>query len=304
MSKFKIKKSEHNLKIDSDAIITYKETGKIKEIRYMLNNNIGGNIKKISKNEYVDISTGEIKEFKHNENRSLNKMGISKSLKRLRDIINTNITNPSKALWATLTYRENMTDNKRLYEDFRKFNMRFKYYIKKLNYPKYEYVAVQEPQARGAWHMHIVFVFSKKAPFIENKKLADLWGHGFVSIKSLKNVDNIGAYLSAYLGDMELSESLDKIKDTSNVVKKEIIDEKGNKSEKYYVKGARLSLYPVGCNIYRRSKGIKEPVIEKCTYKEALEKVKGSKLSYENTIDIFDNDGKFINKICYKQYKK
>ena len=43
---------------------------------------------------------------------------------RLRDLLNTNIADPSHCRWVTLTYKENMTDPKRLYTDFDKFNKR------------------------------------------------------------------------------------------------------------------------------------------------------------------------------------
>ena len=41
--------------------------------------------------------------------------------------------------------------------------------------------------------------------YIPNKKINEMWGNGFVVVKVIKvikqNVDNLGAYLSAYLGD-------------------------------------------------------------------------------------------------------
>ena len=40
-----------------------------------------------------------------------------------------------------------------------------------------------------------------------NEVVADLWKQGFVTVKRLDDVDNVGAYLTAYLGDMELSEA-------------------------------------------------------------------------------------------------
>ena len=36
--------------------------------------------------------------------------------------------------------------------------------------------------------------------------MAPLWGHGFTKTKAMQDCDNVGAYFSAYLGDMPLDE--------------------------------------------------------------------------------------------------
>ena len=64
----------------------------------------------------------------------------------MRDIINTNVVNTNNGLWVTLTYKENMQDTKKLYDDYRKFNMRFQRYLKNNNLPKCEYIVCAEPQ--------------------------------------------------------------------------------------------------------------------------------------------------------------
>ncbi|PBH18287.1 hypothetical protein BGV21_20980, partial [Clostridioides difficile] len=73
---------------------------------------------------------------------------VRASLRRLRDYLNTNITDVSHCKWITLTYSENMTDTKRLYDDFVKFNKRLKYYINKEFDLTYEYIVSMEPQGR------------------------------------------------------------------------------------------------------------------------------------------------------------
>ena len=71
-------------------------------------------------------------------------------------------------------------------------------------------------------------------------------GFGFVSVKKIDgNIDNLGAYLSAYLGDMEVPErkshEYEQVYDVNNIKAVQ-----GEKCDKYVVKGARLNLYPVG----------------------------------------------------------
>lgn len=157
---------------------------------------------------YVDKRTGEVKEFQHHANRAEDKASVSQSLRKLRDLINANLEDPKRALWVTLTYRENMTDPVQLYEDYRRFWQRFKYYLHKQGHPSAEYIIAAEPQGRGAWHFHCLFLFPHKAPFIPNADIARIWGHGFTKTQSLKGIGNPGLYLTAYLGDMELSEAV------------------------------------------------------------------------------------------------
>ena len=113
---------------------------------------------------------------------------------------------------------------------------------------------------------HIILVFPRKAPFIENSILEKLWGHGFVNIKSLKGIDNVGTYLTAYLCNLDISKFFEM---SSN------IDEKQKK--KAIVKGARLQLYPTGVRIYRCSRGIKRPLVEKMEHYQAMKEVQRSK---------------------------
>lgn len=257
----------------------------------------GGVIKKLSKDKYLDTRSGEIKDYAHYENRADSKKSLARTMERLRDLINTNATDISKCRWITLTYAENMTDAKRLYNDFRKFNERGR----KL-YGRYEYIAVAEPQARGAWHMHILMIFPEKAPYIHNDKLrTEVWRKGFVRIEPLDDVDNVGAYLTAYLTDVEMTEEMTAEPEKIKVVEYE---ENGQKKSKRFIKGERLKMYPPGFNFYRFSKGIKKPKITHEFGSEAKKKVSGATLTYSKTIDITEDDFGFNNTLIYEYYNR
>ena len=182
--------------------VTVKRCGHIIEIRYLRSSPVAV-IEKVSAELYVDKRTGEVKEFCHSENRTESKASVAQSLRKLRDLINANLTDPETALWVTLTYAENMRDTKRLYEDFRRFWQRLRYYLDKQGHPPAEYIIAAEPQARGAWHLHCLFLFTEKAPFIPNSDMARIWGHGFTKTKSLKGIDNPRKNLTANKADME-----------------------------------------------------------------------------------------------------
>ena len=172
-----------------------------------------------------------------------------------------------------------MQDNKRLYTDFEKFHKRYKYYMKKKGIDSFEYISVIEPQGRGAWHIHLLYIFGSKPPFVPNEELREIWGYGFVHIKSLANIDNVGAYLTAYLSDLPLDNMLSMV-DVENGLKKVEDNEfddcnhiKIDKNTgKRYIKGGRLYLYPANMNIFRCSRGVKRPETIEMSYESAKKK--------------------------------
>lgn len=153
-----VKRIDEHLRPPPIQYVTVKEMGNITEIRYMLNE-MGTVIQKLDKDRYRNLITGQVLEYKHGTSRMDSIKNISQSLKRLREIINTNVTDTRKCLWATLTYAENMTDHKRLYEDYRRFNMKFQRYLKKNNLPNCEYICCAEPQERRSMaSTHYIYI--------------------------------------------------------------------------------------------------------------------------------------------------
>lgn len=278
--------------------VTVKRCGNFTEIRYAVHGSPEIVIQKLNADMYIDKRTGEVKEFRHHNNRAENTDGVIKSLRKLRDLINCNLEDPEKVLWVTLTYRENMTDRTRLYEDYRRYWQRFKYYLKKQGYPPAEYIIAAEPQGRGAWHLHCLFLFIGKAPYIPNAEIDRIWGHGYTKTQSLKGKGNPGVYLTAYLGDMEMIEAIE-----AGQYKAGRLAESKDKS-KAVIKGARLRLYPPGFNMYRFSRGVKRPVVWQTTEGEAQEEIKGMELTYEETLKITDEGGTIRNIINYRTYSK
>ena len=278
-------------------------------MRYMTNSVSDFPIQRIDNDSYVIPSegTGEVHSFNHSENRADNIDNVRQSLKHLRDLINANTEHPKRVLWVTLTYAENVTDPKRLYKEFHSFWLRFKRFSAKNFNTVPEYIAAVEPQARGAFHLHCLIIFKKKAPFIPNDELKRIWGHGFVSIKAVKSVDNLGVYLNAYLTDMDAAEAIstshtpysaDRLKEIPTT------DPNGKKVSKAVIKGSRLKLYPPNFRIYRCSKGIKRPTIEKMSYGEAMNRIGNAPKTYAKTVNILDDSGAPINTITYLTYNK
>ena len=278
--------------------VTVKRCGNIIEIRYAVHGTPTIAIEKLNADMYVDKRTGEVKNFSRKNSRGEDKASVAQSLRKLRDLINANLEDPATAIWITLTYRENMTDPTRLYEDYRRFWLRFKFYLRKQGYPAAEYVIAAEPQERRAWHLHCLFLFQSKAPFIPNSDISRIWGHGFTKTQSLKGIGNPGLYLTAYLGNMELAEAVN-----AGQFKAGQLAENKDKS-KAVIKGARLNLYPPGFNLYRFSRGVKRPEVWQSTEQQAQAEISGMSLTYEKTISISDASGATRNIINYRTYAK
>ena len=281
------------------SMVRLTQMNHLVEVQHMEFMNRTNHIKKLDKERYVNLKTGEVGEFKQGEVRSDSFNSLRQTFKKVRYLINNNYTGAGNELHITLTYAENMQDTKRLYSDFKKFIKKFRYKYEK-EYGSIDYMTVVEPQERGAWHHHLLLRFNDKAGskiFIPNDEVCEIWGHGFTNIHSLSGVDNIGAYLSAYLADVELtSENIHG----AVVGQKEIKVVEVNGQEKKFIKGGRLHLYPSGMNLYRKSKGIQMPERQEMKYEDIKKVVGSAEPNYTKQIVVEQDD--FTNTITYEQY--
>lgn len=297
---------------NNQGIVKVTTTGNVLEIMEMTKvNRKGSSIVNLGNDEYIlksdiDILSGEInpdkiKTFNRTENRGQNKSGLAQSMKNVRNLINCNVTQPQNVRWMTFTYAENMTDNKRLYEDRKAFWKRVIRWHKKQGLSVPEYISIVEPQGRGAWHLHELWIYPDKAPFLPNETIRELWQQGFVTVKKLEDVDNVGAYVTAYLCDVPIEEY--EADGQAREIKEVIVtDENGKSVSKKYVKGGRLHLYPAKMNFYRTSRGIQQPIVEWMAEEKAKEKASSAKLTYSKTIRLTDEE--YSNDIHYEYYNK
>jgi len=113
------------------------------------------------------------------------------SLRRTRSRISRLIdSNPDLKVFVTLTFAENIKELKEANIIFKKFIKRLKRKITNL-----KYLAVPEFQKRGAVHYHLLMNAE-----VANDKLAEIWQQGFVMINRVKHVNNLGMYISKYVG--------------------------------------------------------------------------------------------------------
>ena len=297
-----------NFAIPDNQTVKVTEMGNVIELMYMSFANTKVRIRKLDKDHYILVDEygneiGDVKEFQHYESRADSVVNLRETFRRLRAIINANVTDIDLVRFVTLTYAqpdgEPMTDPDRLYHDFERFFKRLRRWLEKQGYDRPEYINVVEPQGSGAWHCHVLMFWDEKAPYLPNDKVREMWGQGFVTIKSLRNhigkaCDNVGAYLTAYLGDLDIESALTERMDITQFTVKE--GEKGKK----FLKGARLWLYPPGMSIYRCSRGVKRPVETKCSYEEAKRKVSAATLTFQSNLRVdLGNKSNTISKRYY-----
>lgn len=120
-------------------------------------------------------------------------------LKRTRSQLRRLITSNATAwnctpIFVTYTFAENITK-------IQEANYLFGIYTKRLNRRlgrKVKYLTVPEFQKRGAVHYHTIYF---DIPYIEGLKkiLRETWGYGFIDLKTIRKIKNIGAYVSKYL---------------------------------------------------------------------------------------------------------
>lgn len=244
-------------------------------------------IKKISANEYVDLSTGEVKEFQFNGNSGMNEKSLRRSFKYARYMITTNCDIPENCLFITLTYSLEkdeagkimpMTDTKKLYSDLDKFTKRLK-----TRYKQFRYIYCCEPQENRSWHIHAIFIFSSRAPFIRSTELESVWGHGLVNIRRVYDSVHLGAYLTSHMSNIESTEEK---------------NEKGKRA----IKGGRLIFYPPRFRPFRFSRNCVKPEKIKLKYAESKKYLNDTENKYSYVTKITDNG--FENEITHEIYLK
>lgn len=226
--------------------------------------------KRLNKEEYVDLRTGEVKQYRHQQNKKNPIRNLNHAFDRLRQLINANFTGEINELHVTLTYAEKMKDFDTVSNDFKKFWIKLRYH-----YPDLEFIRIIEPQYTGTWHIHVLLKSQQYMYLtIDKQELESLWNHGFVWVGKITDNDNIGAYFTA------LHKNINTFED----------DSKERSGRRCIVKNARLQFYPPNKRFYSYSKGISKPKIFRTTYGNAMKLVKMENLTYSSAKEICVTD--------------
>lgn len=288
-NKIKIKKLPYACLSSAEIIKVFEGNGII-EVESMQKApfSLSNRFVRLSKTEYIDKETGEIKYYKKTETRNQNPNELRKSFKQLRRLINYNFCAGNNEKHITLTYGKLQNDYKQVNKDFRNW-----WKLIKKHFPSLEYICVTEYQASGSIHLHILVkdIDNEDLP-LEQTLVNETWTKGFSEVTEIKNVSNLGAYFSARFTDIDLKEDIQNDENTSKLI----------------LKGARLKYYKTGQKIFTTSRGIVRNKGHTVTEEELEEIAKEAKLVYADSkiISKLDSKGKeyIVNKITYQQFNK
>ena len=155
-------------------------------------------IRNYKREERKKKNNGENKKKEKKTQTEKAQSSVSRTRKDIRRLVNSN---PQLIKFLTLTTTS--TDIGKMNREFKLFTQRMK---AKDCFPDFQYLSVPEFQKDidffgkvkpdgGAVHYHLLC----NLPYVDQKKIAKIWGHGFIKIKRVSHVTNLGAYLCKYL---------------------------------------------------------------------------------------------------------
>ena len=97
------KVSADSVKLHDSSKVKFKTAGNTQVVQFVAGNNKICPVRNISKDTYLDIKTGEVKQKKKSENRFQSPKSVRKSINRLMDLIRCNATDSAKCKWLTVT---------------------------------------------------------------------------------------------------------------------------------------------------------------------------------------------------------
>lgn len=301
------KVNSNDIKIHDSVQVKLKTAGNTSVVQFTAGNNKTCTVRNLSKDTYLDTRTGEVKQKKKSESRYQSPKSVRKSINRLMDLIRCNATDPAKCKWLTVTYEEVMTDGKQAFLDAKLFLRKLKRYLVKQielasGQKSFQYITIAEPQGErhgNSWHLHILLIFEDTAPFIVNDTISELWSQGITSTHKVFDADGLALYFKVYLSDIEYEDN--NVDDEENTDKPATVEKIVDGVSKQFLKGERLKYYPAGMNLYSSSRGMKKPIVEEMTNKEAMARVSDAELVYRETYSIgAENNGNLIDKRYYK----
>lgn len=127
------------------------------------------------------------------------KQALQRAGRDLRRLINCNVNAYGKQFtskFLTLTFDKNVQDLEYANKEFMLFIKRLNYQLFKTKKANVKYSVVIEFQKRGSIHYHVIIY---NIPFVRFDKFVEWWGHGDITINKIKDVDNVGAYVTKYM---------------------------------------------------------------------------------------------------------
>lgn len=286
--------------IDEHSLTTVKCMGNIVELQALEHMNLDARIKILKNHRYMVISTGEVFDMARSVKKSDNVKSLRKTFRRLRERINSNFSGSGNELFVTLTFDSKLGERPYL-GDVELIRKRYKDFVRRMK-KKFGndlvFIKVIEPHADGHAHLHVLIKFLElKRVFISPDEFKCFWRWGFVKIHKILGNTNVGAYLTAYLTDVELdSEALAYIVSRGISGPIDVV----KKGEKKFIKGGRLHYYPRDFHLFTCSRNAKFPVVSRERKMDIKKELSAATLSFSKQYDV--HIGSFLNTIQVESY--
>lgn len=129
--------------------------------------------KRISRNSYLDLKNGKIKEYEKRKFKT--GKGIRESMNRLKMVIKRNFTGVKNGIFITLTSRKRVRNIKEIKEHTKKFLRKLEYKYKNA---KFAWIYKFEKNNHG-WHVHILLRdLLENVNYISNEDIEKIWKRG------------------------------------------------------------------------------------------------------------------------------
>lgn len=262
----KVNKESNSHYISADKIVYRTDLGNSSKIVSMSNNSTSGScIKKISKYEYIDTRTGEIKYYDLDKPTDIK--DVKRKVRKYEEIVMYNFQGGKNELFITLTCRDKITDLKVIKDRYKEFLENIQ-----TDYKGLECIALFETTSNSYWHIHLFlkYVDTSKVLTIPHQDLLNkYWTYGAVHI-----IRNFNTFKSL-----------------------------GHSKDSRQEKLERLTNFPKGCRMYMKTRGIKTPPKEKKQFKDCPE-FKSSDYSITSAETyMVRNEEKIVNAITTLMYR-
>lgn len=286
--------------IDDHSLTTVKRMGNIVELQALQHINLDARIRILKNHRYMVIATGEVFDMTRSVKKSDNVKSLRKTFRRLRERINSNFSGSANELFVTLTFDSKLGTRPYL-GDVDLIRRRYKDFVRRMKRKfgsELVFIKVIEPHADGHAHLHVLIKFlGLKHVFIQPDEFRSYWRWGFVKVHKILGNTNVGAYLTAYLTDVELNnEALVYMVAHGCARSNDVVIKNGKK----FIKGGRLHYYPRDFHLFTCSRNAKFPVVSRERKMDIKKELSAGTLSFSKQYDV--EIGSFSNTIQVESY--
>lgn len=228
--------------------------------------------KKLSENQYLNVSNGQIKTINKSENEIRSVNSVRKTFSMLMNLISHNFYGGSSELFITLTYNRKITETNSVNSDIKNFWSRFCRFVG--DSKAYKAVFILEYQLNHNIHLHVLIQRQDgSALYFSELDIKSLWKNGSVDVTPIYDIDGLIEYLNPFRNQKKFD---------------------------------RLSYYKVNQKIFRCRGQFTRPKKLKVTYADALKIAEAYNLKEykSDSYKVIDSNNTVVNQITKINFKE